>query len=164
MHPSLWEQLLAPYCWVVHRRLMIYENSLLYNTNHVVGTSKNLHFSSTWTKSYTILHHLDQSNLVLTLSMLVNIEIHTKWWLVGNRLCSGTQSQSWKDPSPVLFLKTVQGNSGVQWTLQLPALKERELHLGPFVCPHSTFVFFSTTVVGLRQNFHHRCDYSCRIF
>ena len=47
----------------------------------------------------------------------------------------------------------------------LPSPKERVLHLGPFVCLSAqNFRFFLQQLVGLRRNFHHWCNYLCRMF
>ena len=78
-------------------------------SNNSCSTSKNLQFSSTWTKYYAISHHHNHSNLLLALSALDNIEIQTKLRLVGNIDCARKcKARAEKKPSNELFLKTVQ--------------------------------------------------------
>uniref|UniRef100_A0A8C4WUV8 Uncharacterized protein n=1 Tax=Eptatretus burgeri TaxID=7764 RepID=A0A8C4WUV8_EPTBU len=52
------------------------------------------------------------------LSVFGNLEIWTKSWLGGNRLCFEAQSKSLKDPSHLLFLMTVWGKRGSHQTLE----------------------------------------------
>ena len=83
----------------------------LWNTSRLVETSRFLRLSRNWTKCYAILHHLEQSHSSLVLSVgeyrdSDKIAARRKY-----RLCSETQSKSWKNTFPMSLFSSLCGVS-----------------------------------------------------